>query len=506
MRAVHALPLATLLAACTPDPGDSARDTSPPAFEPLVQITTAADGWLRGDLHMHSEHSDGWDTVATVIDIAEYLEHPTFLAHHPEYQGSGLDFIAMTDHRTVAQNSDPDFVSDRLVLIPSEEYGSSGHANTPGVSAFLDHDPEDDGVSVEDYQAGIEAAHAQGALFSPNHPFAPGIMFGWDVHGFDTIEVWNSGWLLASPPTTADDLANWEQNKNTTAPAAYHRAVQAAGLGADGQTLTWYEALLSRGGHVGLVGGGDRHAITLVGFPTTYVQTASADVQGLLDGMRDRHSYVTRTPASAQLLGTVTVGDEEYQWGDAVPIPAAGALVTVQLRIARAEGGLARLVSGPAVADDEALLTAPLGSVLVEESIDSQDHTLEYSFDAVPGDWIYPLVLEPLFAPGITEEQQQIVLETAQAAAESGDDAMDIATAVVHLIDTELLASPDDCDPEDWQPDMLQCSLADMEGLTSFFVPDMLDRAMNAWIEDGELTEHCMGAVASAVLFVEEQG
>jgi hypothetical protein len=500
----HAMLLTALLTACPGPADDTAPDTAPPAYEPPAQITTAADGWLRGDLHMHTEHSDGFDTVATVIDLAEYLEWPEFLEHHPEYTGSGLDYIALTDHRTVDQNSDPDFVSDRLVLIPSEEFGSSGHANTPGVSEFVDHDPDGDGVSVEDYQAAVEHAHQQGALFSPNHPFAPGIMFPWDVSGFDSIEVWNSGWLLASPPTTADDLANWEQNKGVPASETYRRAVQAEGLGADGQTLTWYEALLSRGIHVGLVGGGDRHAIVLPGFPTTYVQAATSDVQGLVDGMRDRHSYVTRTPASAQIAGTITVGEAVYQWGDAVPLPASGAEVTVQLRVARAEGGLARLVSGGFVADDEALQSAPLGSVVAEEDIGSQDHSVEYSFTAAPGDWIFPLVLEPLFAPGITEEQQQIVLETASIAAESGDDAIDIATAVVHLIDTDLLASPEDCDPEDWQPDMLQCSLADMDGLTSFFVPDMLDRAMNAWIEDGELTEHCMGAVASAVLFVEE--
>ncbi len=496
--------LATLLAAC-PEPGqDTALDTGPDPWAPPAQVTTAADGWLRGDLHMHTTHSDGFDTVATVIDLAEYLEWPQFLEHHPEYAGSGLDYIAISDHRTVAQNGDPGFASDRLVLIPSEEFGSSGHANIPGVSEFVDHDPDDDGISLADYQAAVESAHAQGALFSPNHPFAPGIMFGWDVSDFDSIEVWNSGWLLASPPTTAEHLASWEQSKGTTAPATYHRAVQAVGRGADGQALAWYEAMLSRGIHVGLVGGGDRHAITLPGFPTTYVQAATQDVQGLVDGMRDRHSYVTRTPASAQLLGTITVGAVDYRWGDAVPLPAGGAQVTVHLQVARAEGGLARIVGGGFVEDDQALLTAPLGAVLAEDEITSQLHSLEYSFDAVPGDWLYPLVLEPLYAPGITEAQQQIVLETAQVAAVSGDDAMDIATSVVHLIDTDLLASPDDCDPEDWQPDMLQCSLADMEGLTSFFVPDMLDRAMNAWIEDGELTEHCMGAVASAVLFVEE--
>jgi len=497
-----ALLLTILLIAC-PDPQDSAQDTAGEPYEPPAQITTAADGWLRGDLHMHTEYSDGFDTVAAVIDMAEYLEWPEFLEHHPEYVGSPLDFIAISDHRTVDQNSDPDFHSDMVIPIPSEEFGSSGHANTPGVSEFVDHDPGGDGVSVEDYQAGIESAHAQGALFSPNHPFAPGIMFPWDVTGFDSIEVWNSGWLLASPPTTAADLENWEASGRTAA-ATYRRAVQAEGMGADGQSLTWYEALLSRGIHVGLVGGGDRHAIVLPGFPTTYVQAATSDVQGLVDGMRDRHSYVTRTPASAQIHGVITVGEQTYQWGDAVPLPATGAHVGVSLRVARADGGLARLMGGGFVEDDEALQSAALGAVLAEEDITSQDHTLEYSFNATPGDWIYPLVLEPLFAPGITDDQQQIVLGTAQVAAESGDDALDIATSVVHLIDTDLLASPDDCDPAEWVPDMLQCSLADQDGLSSFFVPDMLDRAMNAWIEDGELTEHCMGAVASAVLFVEE--
>ncbi len=500
---VLATPLLFLLIGC-PGPDDSAQDTAPLPYEAPAQITTAADGWLRGDLHMHTEHSDGFDTVAAVIDMAEYLAWPEFLAHHPEYTGSPLDFIAISDHRTVDQNSDPDFHSEMVIPIPSEEFGSSGHANTPGVDAFVNHDPDGDGISLADYQAGIESAHAQGALFSVNHPFAPGIMFGWDVTGFDSIEVWNSGWLLASPPTTADDLQNWEQNKGTTAAATYRRAIQAEGMGADGQSLTWYEALLSRGIHVGLVGGGDRHAIVLPGFPTTYVQAATSDVQGLVDGMRDRHSYVTRTPASAQILGTITVGEQTYQWGDAVPLPSTGAHVTVQLQVGRAEGGQARLVAGGFVVDDEALQSDPLGSVVAQQDIDSQDQTLEYSFSAIPGDWIYPLVLEPLFAPGITEDQRQTVLDTAAIAAESGDDAMDIATSVVQLLDTDLLASPDDCDPEDWQPDMLQCSLADMDGLTSFFVPDMLDRAMNAWIEDGELTDWCMGAVASAVLFVEE--
>jgi hypothetical protein len=493
--------LALVLCACPKSPDDTA-DTAPQPYEPPAQITTAEGGWLRGDLHLHSLHSDGWDTVATVIDLAEYLEHPTFLEHHPEYSGSGLDFIALTDHRTVAQNSDPDFVSDRLVLLPGEEFGSSGHAGAFGLSAFLDHDPDDDGVSVEDYQAAIEAAHADGAAFSPNHPYAPGIMFPWDVTGFDSFEVWNSGWILASPATTQADLDGWEASRGP-ASATYAKGLEGAGGGGSYQGLIWYEAMLSRGQHVGLVGGSDRHAIVLPGFPTTYVHAESADVDGVVAGIRARHSYVTRTPASAQVLGTITVDGVDYQWGDQVPVPATGAEVTVKLRVARAEGGLARLIGGGHVESDEALASATLGSPQAEADIDSQDFLLEHSFTASPGDWIYPLVLEPLFAPGTTEEQRQIVLDTTTIAAESGEDAVDIAIAVAPLLDIELLYAPEDCDPEDWEPDMLQCSLADMDGMSSFFIPDMLDRAMNGWMEDGVVSAWSMGAVASAVLFVE---
>ncbi len=489
-----------LLCAC-PRPQDTSDSGTTPG--PLPQITTPADGWLRGDLHLHTTYSDGWDEVPAVIEMAEYLTWPEFLAFNPEFQDNSLDFLALSDHRTVDQDYDAGFDSDLLIMVPSEEFGSSGHANVPGVSSFVDHDPDGDGVSTEDIQAGVDATHAQGAVFSANHPYSPDIMFPWDVEGIDTIEVWNSGWLLASPPTTEQDLADWEASRGA-ASATYRRGIQAAGRGASGQALTWVEALLSRGQHPGLVGGSDRHAIVLPGFPTTYVEAESADLPGVIDAMASRRSFVTRSPISAQLLGTISVDGAEYGFGDQVPVPPGGAEVTISVQVARAEGGLVRLLQGGQVASDEDLEATTLSVAVAEESIDGPEHLLEHSFRAEPGDWLYPLVLEPLFAPGISEEQQQLVLDTATMAAESGADAMNIATAVAPLLDTDLLANPDDCDPEDWQPDMLQCSLADMDGLASFYIPDMLDRAMNAWMEDSQVTGYCMGAVASAVVFVEE--
>ena len=48
-------------------------------------------GFLRGDLHMHTTWSDGWGSVAEMVETAE---------------ARGLDFIFVTDHNTVRQKAE----------------------------------------------------------------------------------------------------------------------------------------------------------------------------------------------------------------------------------------------------------------------------------------------------------------------------------------------------------------------------------------------------------------
>lgn len=492
------------LAACSPKTTDTA-DTAPPGSEPAPQATPRDAGWLKGDLHQHTTYSDGYDPVAVVVALSEYLDDPDFLAFHPEYVDNSLDFAAISDHRTVDAMADPDFHSDEIVLVPSEESSAGGHANIPGVTTYVDHDPDGDGTTLEDVLAAIEAAHAQGALFSPNHHLIQGIPWAFDARDIDTVEVWNSGWALASPGTTADDLASWEAGHGPASPF-FRRAVLDQGTLSNHQALTMVEAMLSRGVHVGVVGGSDRHALLLPGFPTTYVRAPEGDLQAVLDGMAARHTYVSRTPVSGQVLATFLVDGAEYLAGDAIPVAAGGTEVTVEVRVTRAEGGLLRLVQGGYVETDEAVETAPLGAVVAEEEVASDDHLLTYTFTAVPGDWLYPLLLEPLVAPGLTEADGEVIRDLATAAATAGEDYVDIALAVGPYLDLEILGDPTRCDPEDWSEETLQCVLADMDGMATFYVPDRLDRAMNAWVEDGAVTDWCMGAVGSAVLFVEAGG
>ena len=474
-------------------------------IEPDPGIALREEGWLRGDLHQHTTWSDGDDPTATVIAIAEFFESPMFLAAHPEYEGNGLDFMAITDHRTADILEDPDFVSDRLILIPGEEFGSTGHANTLGISAFVDHDPDGDGVTLDDIQGGVDATHDQGAVFSVNHPFYPNIPFPWDIRNHDAMEVWNSGWALMSPEMTDDDLDLWEADHGTVSPL-YRRAVQRHGGGSSVQALAWYEAQLSRGVHVALVGGSDRHTVLLMGFPTTWVNAETPDVDGVIQGIRDRHTFVARTPVSSQVLVEVERDSSTWQMGDEAPVPEAGAEVSITVRVGRNDGGLVRLISGEAVATDDDLAEAPLGSVILEEPVVGDDFTTQTTLEAVPGTWVYPMVLDRLIQPDLTTEQADRMRELAEAALAMGaEDYAGLANSMVDLVDVGVLLGIDDCDPEDWEPDMGQCIPADDNNMGSAFAPDMIDRAFNALAEDGQLTEWSVGAVGSAVLFVAEE-
>lgn len=509
--------LLTLLACTSSDPTDSGSSDSgssdsgssdggtvdTPSAASWLGIALREDGWLRGDLHVHTTLEGGFDDLATNIALAEYLADPVFVDAHPEYDGNQLDYLSITDHRMVDGQSLPDYQSDQLVLVGGEEFGTKGHAGTHGVYEFVDHDPDGDGVSLDDYQAAVAHTHAQGGTFSPNHPMLPDISFPWDIRDHDGVEVWNSGWALMSPSNTPENVDEWEKSYGPASPL-YRRAVQATERNASSQALLWYEAQLARGIHTAVIGGSDRHALLLPGFPTTYIQAADRTELAVLDGIRSRHTFVSRNPTAAQVLLSVDVSGSAGQAGDALVVPGSGATAQVDLRIGRADGGLVQLFMGHGVDSDEALAHDPLGQVVLEESVVGDDVTLGISLDVMPGDWLYVTVQEPLIAPGMSDDQADAIRDLAARVSVTGEeDFMGLATVAADLIDSDVLWDASGCDPDDWDPAMLQCALADEEGLASFFVPDHLDRALNVVVIDDEITEWCMGAVTSAVRFTE---
>jgi hypothetical protein len=488
-----------------PDRGDGlAADAAPldvpadvpPPVDPGIRLRE--EGWLRGDLHLHTLYQGGDDPVEIVLAVAEYLEDPDFLSAHPEYLGNGLDFLAITDHREASVADDPAFTSDRLILLSGEEFGGPGHAGLWGVTETVDHDPDGDGATLEDYMAGAENAHAQGGLFSPNHPFLTSIPFGWDLRTHDAFELINAGWALGSADFTMELLEEWEASHGPASPL-FRKAVAHTGGGGSMQALVWYEAQLARGIHVALVGGSDRHVLFPAGFPTTWVRADSADQAGVLAGIRARRTFVSRTPAAATVELSVTTPDGTFGIGDRIP---AAADVLLRCRVGRADGGLLRVVTGHAVPNDEALAAAVLEDQVLEIPVAGDDFHWETALEVSAGDWLYAMVLEPLVAPGLSEELAAQVPETASLAAAAGVEDYDgLVNIFLEHLEISTLLKPGDCDPALWVPERLQCMVADDHGIATYYIPDWLDRTLHAWSVDGAVTDYCVGAVASAVLF-----
>ena len=113
--------------------------------------------WYAGDLHVHSRESG--DAQPSLDEIATFA------------RGRGLDFVFVSDHNTASHlGLLPDAQSRHpgLLLLPSVEFTTyAGHANGLGATSYVD-------LRLGGVDGGITEAvsrfHAQGALFSVNHP------------------------------------------------------------------------------------------------------------------------------------------------------------------------------------------------------------------------------------------------------------------------------------------------------------------------------------------------
>ena len=239
-------------------------------------------------------------------------------------------------------------------------------------------------------------------------------------------------------------------------------------------------------------------------FPTTYIYSDSLDETGIVEGIKNGHTFVARTPVSAQVLMTIELNERTYMMGDEIPISTEGEAITVRVQVGRANGGKLRLRYGPRVESDQALDTSLLGTNVIEQLIDSDDYVAEWNQHVYPGDWFFPIVLEPLIGPETTEEQATAMQELATAVSQTGEeDFLGLATLFTTIVENEVLFDGSECDIKDWAPDKLQCLPVDDEDFGSFFVPDMIDRALNVYVENGAITEWSMGAIGSAILFVD---
>jgi hypothetical protein len=292
--------------------------------EPVPLATEA--GWYRGDLHMHSEHSDG---NCASKSGEKRVPCPLFLTLAAAAD-RGLDFIAFTDHNTNSHVKEltalqPYF--DKLLLIPGMELTTfQGHAN-----AFNLREPVDFRVSsteVPDWNALLTAAKKKGALVSINHPRVPTgeacMGCGWspnpaaDLSLVQAVEVVN-GNDVESPVT---GIPFWQQQ-------------------------------LQNGHRLTAIGGSDTHDVTSkngspppgrIGVPTTVVYAKELSIEAIMEGIRSGNVFVDAAGSRDRKLElSASYQQSIVAMGGRLAVPARES-VTFTARIEQMTGGTVEVI------------------------------------------------------------------------------------------------------------------------------------------------------------------
>lgn len=227
--------------------------------------------WYRGDLHMHTAHSDG----SCASQSGRMVPCPVFV-NAQTAAARGLDFIAVTDHNADSQYDamrelQPYF--DRVLLIPGREMTTfHGHFNIFGVTQFVDYRVMAGGL---DLNSVLRDVKAKGGIASVSHAEAPGGEFcmgcRWeppanaDMNLFTAVEVINGGQIMFS-------------------------------------SARFWDAQLREGHRLAAIGGSDSHNATnppgppgSIGWPTTVVEADELSVAAILDGIRAGRTFVDLT-------------------------------------------------------------------------------------------------------------------------------------------------------------------------------------------------------------------
>ena len=155
------------------------------AFKPQPapeSVPGTGRGWYRGDLHLHTVHSDGRYQPQQIVDGAK---------------AAGLDFFVSTEHNTDTANSIWGQVArpDLLTIGGEEVTTRAGHWGAIGLppQTWIDwrYRPEDGLLGHF-----VDQVHEAGGLAVANHPSASckACDWGFGYGPMDAIEVWNGAW------------------------------------------------------------------------------------------------------------------------------------------------------------------------------------------------------------------------------------------------------------------------------------------------------------------------
>jgi hypothetical protein len=252
-----------------------------PAFTPA---SVGGARWYRGDLHLHTHHSDGERDPGELVAAAH---------------AGGLDFIVSTEHNTNSANREwPTCRTGSLLVIPGVEVTTRhGHWLAVGLppGGWVDwrYGPSD-GI----FPRFAAEVRADGGLVVAAHPAAPLPGSAWEF-GFadvESLEVWNGKWNV-------DDEVS----------------------------LRIWQRMLRQGRRIVAVGGSDSHARRqVVGAPQTAVHADELSVAAIVDGLRRGRSYIAGSrEVACELTASCPSGDVagpgqqlRTQPGDSVTVTA----------------------------------------------------------------------------------------------------------------------------------------------------------------------------------------
>lgn len=251
-----------------------------------ITFTKKEPRWLTGDLHMHSDASDGALPIAALAQRAK---------------AEGLDFIAVANHNNYSENLTLPTIPG-VTLLPAVEWTHyKGHINLFGAAAPFENSFVAN--SEADMLALLAHAKEQGALVSVNHPKCNLCPYLWESEDcFDMVEVWNGPM----------------------------RPVNLRGI------AWWHSLLVQKNKRIPLVGGSDFHkdkGPVRFGHPVTRVYSESPAAADILAALRGGRSYVSSGvtgPALSLQCGA-------YRMGDSV---RAGAEKTLTIRAENLRAGM----------------------------------------------------------------------------------------------------------------------------------------------------------------------
>lgn len=360
------------LAAGTAAPGSTTPGALTPGPNGQVPISPLQGQWYKGDLHSHSApysadaDRQGGDPPGTTFFLAEQV---------------GLDFMALTDHRTMDQVNDPTYRSTTATILDGEEWGGTVHVGMVGLQHQVPEIDTSLGAATlnAQVQAAYDDAHRQGGVVITNHPTQDSKVHIWLSRTFDAVEVWNAYWNFPfyykdSTQQDIDDkvnglgLAAIGEDANPEIRAA----LNVRGGGASHQALKFWEAQLNAGRKKAIVGGGDRHSLVFPGLPTTRVYATGKGKAELLEGIRQGRTWVGAFDGPELDFTADADGDGVFEAiiGDSVPL---GRAVTYKVRVQNALDGRVDVVKN--------------GQTIYQFAVQANDETFTWTDTAASKSW-----------------------------------------------------------------------------------------------------------------------